>query len=116
MKILTRVILGVLIMTFSNSCLRTFSCHRYRKEIKDITYSGVVAEINDDANRDGIILIEKENNNKKEILLCRGANNSDFWDFIDINDTLIKNKGVDSLIIKKQNGQTSVFLYPCCDW
>lgn len=48
-----------------------------------------------------------------EICSCDEANA--FADYIDVHDSVIKQKAELELIIKKPNGETRAFPYPCCE-
>lgn len=116
MKTVNFLIIIVVISIMFISCLNRFSCEDYRKKLEDIDINAIVVEIENDSIYGNAYIIYCSKEKKDTIYLCRNIVYEDFWNYVQIGDSILKPINTDYLIIKKSNMENKKFGVPCCDW
>lgn len=93
-----------------------FSCDKLLKQIHETEISGKIINITKE-NKTSInrVIILNSKNQLDTIEFCNSIVYDEFWNYIQIGDSLVKRSGSDSLILFNKI-ELKMFEYPCCDW
>ena len=115
-QVIKIVVLLNMIVLLNVSCIKRFSCEKYRTDLKTIEYRGIVTKINLDTLDLYGKVIYKFKNKEDTLNLCRSLIFNNFWENIEIGDSLLKPLGSDTIFLFKSNNSVKKFITPCCDW
>lgn len=96
------------------SCVFLFSCgiDFSKKDINKKNVYGKVTEKYKDENNHGAPTIVYENKDGQfKFHVIDWARNSDFWDYLEVGDSIIKPSGTLTMEIKKANGESKEYQY-----